>query len=186
MRRRARAARDRARGSSGSRRPLPSSAACGCGRRPRPSGGSPGGRASRFEQVDLALRLVLDGATERTDRVEVLDLAAGAEGLAARRGASTRWRRRASIPLPSWRRSPRWRGGWPAARRRTAVASSLSACRGGSRSRPVARRRGCSRPGVRRRRGCDRPSRRGGSTCRCLPPCGRARCRRAVPDGRSS
>ena len=40
--RRDRAARGRARGSSGSPRPPPSSAWCGCGRRPRPSGGSAG------------------------------------------------------------------------------------------------------------------------------------------------
>ena len=46
-RRRARAARGRARGSTGSRRPPPSSAACACGRRPRPSGGSPGATARR-------------------------------------------------------------------------------------------------------------------------------------------
>ena len=37
---------------------------------------------ARLEQVDLAERLVVDGPAERAQRVEVLDLAAGAPGLA--------------------------------------------------------------------------------------------------------
>ena len=46
-RRSARAARGRARGSSGSRRRPPSPGGCRCGRRLRPSGGSPGGPSRR-------------------------------------------------------------------------------------------------------------------------------------------
>ena len=78
--RRARAARGRARGSSGSRRRPPSCAACGCGRRSRPSGGSPGAPRSPASMRSIWRRASYSMArpSERT-RVDVLDLAAGAE-----------------------------------------------------------------------------------------------------------
>ena len=54
-----------------------------------------------LEQLDLAARLVLDGAAERAQRVEVLDLAAGAERCVCGPAAPTRSRRRATSPPPS-------------------------------------------------------------------------------------
>ena len=82
-------------------------------------------------------------------------------------GAPTRWRRRASSPLPSSRRRRRSRAASRAAPRRSACACSARADVGlGSRSRAAARRRGCSRRASGRRRGCGRRRRRAAS-CRC-------------------
>ena len=124
-RRRARAARGRARGSSGSRTPLPWSAAATVA---RPSSSqwrvSWTTRSAGLEQLDLACDLVVDGSPERAQRVQVLDLAAGAELGRRRPAAPRRWRRPAATPPPSGRRTPRWRRGSRAARRRSARACS--------------------------------------------------------------
>ena len=121
LRGRGRAARGRARGSTGSRRPPPSSASCGCGRRPRPSGGSPGATRSPASSRSTWRRASYSMARP-SDRSELRFLISQRvpNGSSGRRGAPTRWRRRASSPPPSSRRSRRWRRGWRAARRRTA------------------------------------------------------------------
>ena len=108
-----------------------------------------------LQQLPLPLGLVVDRSHERTQRVEVLDLAARAELRRPDARAPTRWRRRASSLLPSSRRSRRSRAAWRAAPRRSAWPVRPSGCRARSRSRAAARRRGCSRRASSRRRGCD-------------------------------
>ena len=94
---------------------------------------------ARLEQGDLPLGLVLDGPAEGAHRVEVLDLAAGAEGGRRGRVGPRRWRRPASTPPPSCRRRRPRPPGWPAARSRRPGPGRRCACRGRSRSRPGAR-----------------------------------------------
>ncbi len=75
-----------------------------------------------------------------------------------RRAGPTRWRRPASSPPPSSRRTRRWRRGSPAARTRTRGPRPAERMSGRSRSRAAARRPGCSRRSSARRPRCGRSS----------------------------
>ncbi len=111
----ARPAAGRARGSSGSRSPPPSCAAasaCRCRRRSRRSPASP--RRPPPRRRSGAPTSASMPRAMNAERVHVLDLAARAELVRARRAGRRRWRRRAACPSPSPRprcRSRRSSGG---------------------------------------------------------------------------
>ena len=114
----------------------------------------------RVEEVDLAQRLVVDGAAEGAQRVEVLDLAARAPGLAgAVDGDVGVDAHRALLHLGVGHAGGEEDGAELAGVLLGLVARA--ACRPRRRSPRGARRSGCSRRGCSRRRGCGRRHRRG-------------------------